>query len=120
MKVETAADLLTWKNAKVEENMLLEFAQQYAKLTDEEKSDLAQAAKSVHTAYVQQMMKRVREPGRPRIRIDLSHEDSEGEVKEDQIQDAMEIVDCLNEKTKPEGRKMKLETVNLSFASATS
>jgi hypothetical protein len=38
MKFETAADLLTWKNAEVEENMVLEFAQQYEKLTDEEKS----------------------------------------------------------------------------------
>jgi hypothetical protein len=43
------------------------------------------------------MMRRVREPGRPRIRIDLSHQYSEGEVKEQQIQDAMEFVDYLNE-----------------------
>ena len=65
------------------------------------------------------MMKRVREPRKPRIRIDLSLEDSEGEVKEQQIQDAMEVVECLNEEIKPKGRKMKLETVNLSLVSAT-
>lgn len=59
--------------------MLLEFAQQYEKLTDEEKSDLAQTAKSSHREYVQEMMGRVREPVRPRIRIDLSHKDSEGQ-----------------------------------------
>jgi hypothetical protein len=45
--------------------------------------------------------------------------DSEGEVGEEQIQDAMEVVKSLNEETKPKGRKMKLEIVNLSFASAT-
>jgi hypothetical protein len=50
----------------------IEFAQQYEKLTDEEKSDLAQTAKSSHREYVQEMMGRVREPGRPRIRIDLT------------------------------------------------
>ena len=66
------------------------------------------------------MMKRTREPRKPRMRIELSHKDSEGEVEEDQIQDAMEVVEPLNKKTMPEGRKMKLETVNLSFASATS
>jgi hypothetical protein len=65
------------------------------------------------------MMKRVREPGKPRMRIELPHKDSEGEVEEDQIQDAMEVVDCLNKKVKPEGRKMKLETVNVSLVSAT-
>jgi hypothetical protein len=65
------------------------------------------------------MMRRVREPGRPRIRIDLSHQYSEGEVKEQQIQDAMEFVDYLNEEMKPKGRKMKLNTVNLSLVSAT-
>jgi hypothetical protein len=42
-----------------------------------------------------------------------------GEVKEDQIQDAMEIVESLNKKVKPEERKMKLETANLSLVSAT-
>ena len=60
-------------------------------------------------------MKRVREPGKPRMRIELSHKDSEGEVEEDQ----MEVVDCLNKKVKLEGRKMKLETVNVSLVSAT-
>jgi hypothetical protein len=119
MKFERAADLLTWKNAEVEENMVLEFARQYEKLTDEEKSELIETAKSAHREYVQEMIKRVREPGKPRIRIELSHKDSEGEVEEDQIQDAMELVECLNKKVKPEGRKMKLETVNLSLVSAT-
>ena len=42
-----------------------------------------------------------------------------GEVKEDQIQDAREIVESLNKKVKPEERKMKLETANLSLVSAT-
>jgi hypothetical protein len=62
MKFETAADLLTWKNGEVEENMVLEFAQQYEKLTDEEKSELIETAKSAHKEYVQKMIKRVKEP----------------------------------------------------------
>ena len=111
MKVETAADLLTWKNGEVEENIILEFARQYEKLNDEEKSELFETAKSAHDKYVQEMMKRVREPGKPRIRIELS-----GEVKEEQIQDAMEFVDYVNEEMKPKGRKMRLDTVSLSLA----
>jgi hypothetical protein len=119
MNVETAADLLTWKNAQLEENVLLEFAQQYEKLTDEEKSDLAQTAESAHREYVQEMMRRVTEPKRPRIRIDLSSGDSEGEVNEDQIQEAMGFVDVVKEMAKPKGRKMRLDTVSLSVVSAT-
>ncbi len=119
MKFETAADLLTWKNGEVEENIILEFAYQYENLTDEQKSELIDTAKLIHREYVQEMMKRVREPGKPRMRIELSHKDSEGEVKKDQMQDAMEIIGSLNKKIKPEGRKMKLEMVNLSLVSAT-
>ena len=48
MKIETAADLLTWKNAQLEENTLLEFTQQYEKLTDEQKSELIDRDKSIH------------------------------------------------------------------------
>jgi pyruvate-formate lyase-activating enzyme len=114
MKLETATGLLTWKNAEVEEITLLEFAQQYENLTDEQKSDLIKTAKSAHKEYVQEMMRRVREPGRPRIQIELS-----GEVKEEEIQDSMEFVDYVNEDMKPKGRKMKLDTVNLSLVSAT-
>jgi len=114
MKVETAADLLTWKNGEVEENVVLGFARQYEKLNDEQKSELIKTAKSAHREYVQQMMKRVSEPGKPRIQIELS-----GEVKEEQIQDSMEFVDYVNEEMKPEGRKMKLETVTFSLVSAT-
>jgi hypothetical protein len=40
MKFETAVDLLTWKNGEVEENIVLEFAQQYEKLTDDSKKFL--------------------------------------------------------------------------------
>jgi hypothetical protein len=108
MKFEMAADLLTWKNGEVEENIILEFAHQYEKLNDEQKSDLIETAKSAHDEYVQEMMKRVREPGKPRMRIELSHKDSEGQVQEDQIQDAMELVECLNEEINPKGRNMKL------------
>jgi GMP synthase PP-ATPase subunit len=113
MKLETAADLLTWKNEQLEENTILEFAQQYEKLNDEQKSELIKTAKSAHREYVQEMMKRVREPG-PRIQIELS-----GEVKEEQIQDSMEFVDYVNEEMKPKGREMKLETVTFSLVSAT-
>ena len=105
MKFETAADLLTCKNGEVEENIILEFARQYEKLNDEEKSELFETAKSAHDEYVQEMMKRVREPGKPRMRIELSHKDSEGEVEEEQIQDAMEVVECLNKKVQPEEGK---------------
>jgi len=119
MSLETAADLLTWKNMEVEENTVVEFAELYEDLTDEQKSELIDTAKSVHKEYVQQMIKRVREPGKPRIRIELSHKDSEGQVQEEQIQDTMEVVECLNKEIKPKGRKMKLETVNLSLVSAT-
>ena len=115
MEFETA----TWKNAEVQENALVEFAHQYEKLTDEQKSELIDTAKSIHREYVQEMMKRVREHGKPRMRIELSHRDSEGEVKQDQIQDAMEVGECLNEEIKTKGTKMKLETVNLSLVSAT-
>ena len=76
MKFEAAADLLTWKNGEVEENIILEFARQYEKLNDEEKSELFETAKSAHDKYVQEMMKRVREPGKPRIRIEMSHKDN--------------------------------------------
>ena len=119
MSLETAADLLTWKNMEVEENTVVEFAELYEDLTDEQKSELIDTAKSIHREYVQQMIKRVREPGKPRIRIELSHKDSEGQVQEEQIQDTMEVVECLNKEIKPKGRKMKLETVNLSLVSAT-
>ena len=119
MSLETAADLLTWKNMEVEENAVVEFAELYENLTDEQKSELTDTAKSIHREYVQQMIKRVREPGKPKIRIELSHKDSEGQVQEEQIQDAMEVVECLNEEIKSKGRKMKLETVNLSLVSAT-
>jgi hypothetical protein len=119
MKFETADDLLTLKNMEVEENAVVEFAELYENLTDEQKSELIDTAKSIHREYVQEMMKRVRETAKPRMRIELSHKDSEGQVQEDQIQDAMELVERLNEKMKPEGRKMKLETVNLSLVSAT-
>ncbi len=115
MKFETAADLLTWKNGEVEENVVLEFAHQYEKLNDEQKSQLIETAKSAHREYVQEMMKRVIEPGKPRIRIELSHKDSEGQVQEEEIQDAMEFVGYVNEEMKPKGRKMKLEAVNLSL-----
>ncbi len=37
MKIEAAADLLTWNNEQLEENTILEFKQQYEKLTDEQK-----------------------------------------------------------------------------------
>jgi hypothetical protein len=122
--VLTAAELLTWNSAEQikegkEENMILEFARQYEKLNDEEKSEFLKTAKSAHEEYVQEMMKRVREPVKPRIRMELSHKDLQGEVEEDQIQDAMEVVECLNKKIEGEGKKMKLETVNLSFVSAT-
>jgi hypothetical protein len=60
------------------------------------------------------MMKRVIEPGKPRIQIELS-----GEVREEEIQDAMQFVDYVNEEMKPKGRKMKLDTVNFSLVSAT-
>ena len=119
MKFETADDLLTWKNMEVEENAVVEFAELYENLTDEQKSELTDTAKSIHREYVQQIIKRVREPAKPRIRIELSHKDSEGQVQEEQLQDAMEVVECLNEEIKPKGRKMKLETVNLSLVSAT-
>jgi len=119
MKFEMAADLLTWKNMEVEENAVVEFAELYENLTDEQKSELIETAKSTHREYVQEMMKRVREPGKPRMRIELSHKDSEGQVQEEQIQDAMELVECLNKKVQPEGRKMKLDTVNFSLVSAT-
>jgi hypothetical protein len=119
MKVETAADLLTWKNGEVEENVVLEFARQYEKLNDEQKRKLIETAKSAHDEYVQEMMKRVIEPGKPSIQIELSHKDSEGDIKEEEIQDAMEFVDYVNEEMKPKGRKMKLETVNFSLVSAT-
>jgi hypothetical protein len=119
MKFETADDLLTWNNMEVEENTVVEFAELYENLTDEQKSELMDTAKSIHREYVQQMMKRVREPGKTRIRIELSHKDSEGQVQEEQIQDAMGVVECVNEEMKPKGRKMKLETVNLSLVSAT-
>ena len=82
MKIQTAADLLTWKNVQLEENTILEFTQQYEKLTDEEKTDLIKTAKSAHRVYVQEMMKRIREAGKPTIRIELSHKESEGEVKD--------------------------------------
>jgi hypothetical protein len=36
-------------------------------------------------------MERVREPGKPSIRIEMSHKDSEGQVQEEQIQDAMVV-----------------------------
>jgi hypothetical protein len=36
------------------------------------------------------MMKRVREPGKPRMLIELSHKDSEGEVEEDQDSNSTE------------------------------
>ena len=114
-----AADLLTWKNMEVEENTVVEFAELYENLTDEERGDLAQTAKLAHREYVQQMMKRLREPGKQRMQIELSHKDSEGEVEEEQIQDAMEVIECVNEEIKPKGRKMKLETVDLSLVSAT-
>lgn len=104
---------------EVEENTLVEFTEVYEKLTEEQKSELIDTAKSIHREYVQEMMKRVREPAKPRMQIDLSHKDSEGEVKQDQIQDAMELVECLNKETEPKGRKMKLNTVNLSLVSAT-
>ena len=57
-------------------------------------------------------MKRVADPRKPRIRIELLHKDSEGEIQKDQIQDAMEFVESLNKKIKPERRKTKLDTVN--------
>lgn len=104
---------------EVEENTLVEFAEGYEKLTEEQKSELIDTAKSIHRGYVQEMVKRVRDPGKPRMRIELSHKGSEGEVKQDQIQDAMEVVECLNKETESKGRKMKLDTVNLSLVSAT-
>ena len=52
MKIETAADLLTWKNMEVEENTLVEFAEGYEKLTEEQKSELIDTAKSIHRGYV--------------------------------------------------------------------
>ena len=42
----------------------------------------------------------------------MLHKDSEGEIQKDQIQDAMEFVESLNKKIKPERRKTKLDTVN--------
>ena len=36
MKFETADDLLTWKNMEVEENTVVEFAELYENLTDEQ------------------------------------------------------------------------------------
>jgi hypothetical protein len=58
------------------------------------------------------MMKRVADPRKPRIRIGMLHKDSEGEIQKDQIQGAMEFVESLNKKIKPERRKTKLDTVN--------
>jgi hypothetical protein len=55
--------------------------------------------------------KRVKEPRKPRIKIDLLHKDSEGEVETDQIQDAMKLVEYVNEKAKLRGKKMKMDTV---------
>jgi hypothetical protein len=90
IKVETAADLLTWKNAQLEENTVLEFTQQYEKLTDEEKADLIGTAKSAHKEYVQKMIKKVKERKKRRIDIELEGgEPSEAEVKEKDIQDVM-------------------------------
>jgi hypothetical protein len=57
--------------------MVLEFAQQYEKLTDEQKSDLLKIAKSAYREYVQEMLKRVKEPGKLRMRIELLHNDLE-------------------------------------------
>jgi hypothetical protein len=65
------------------------------------------------------MIKRVREPGKPRVRIELLHRDLEGEVKGDQIQDAMKLVEYLNEKSKPRGKKMKIDAVDFSLIQAT-
>jgi hypothetical protein len=119
MKFETAADLLTWKNGEVEENVVLEFAQQYENLTDEEKSELIEIAKSAHKEYVQKIIKRVKQPRKRMMEIELSNSGPKGEVQEDQIQDAMKLVEYVNEKVKPTGKKMKLDTVNFSLVSAT-
>ena len=73
---------------EVEENAVVEFAELYENLTDEQKSELIDTAKSIHREYVQEMVKRVREPGKPRMRIEMSHKDSEGEVQEDQIENS--------------------------------
>jgi hypothetical protein len=47
--VLTAAELLTWNSGEIkegkEENMVMEFAQQYEKLTDDEKSELIETAR---------------------------------------------------------------------------
>jgi hypothetical protein len=116
-----AADLLTWKSGEVEEaeNMVLEFALQYEKLTDEQKSDLLKIAKSAYREYVQEMLKRVKEPGKLRMQIELLHNDLEGKVEVDQIQDAMKLVERFNEEAKPRGRQMKIDTVNFSLIQAT-
>ena len=50
------------------------------------------------------------------MRIELSHKDSEGEVEEEQIQDAMELVECLNEEIKPKGRKNETRDGELIFS----
>ena len=53
MKFETAADLLTWKNIEVEESTIVEFLDGYEKLTEEQKSELIDIAKSIHRQYAQ-------------------------------------------------------------------
>jgi hypothetical protein len=97
----------------------LEFAQQYEKLTDEEKSELIETAKSAHREHMQEMLKRVKEPRKHMIEIELSNSGPEAEAQEDQIQDAMKLVEYVNEKVSPGGKQMKLDTVNFSLIQAT-
>jgi hypothetical protein len=65
------------------------------------------------------MIKRVKEPRKRMIEIELSNSGPEGEVQEDQIQDAMKLVEYVNEKVTPGGKQMKLDTVNFSLIQAT-
>jgi uncharacterized protein YqgV (UPF0045/DUF77 family) len=118
------ADLLTWKSGEIkeeEENMVLEFVQQYEKLTDEEKSKLLETAKSAHSNYVQEMIKRVKETEEPKITFEISAKDSANkEVAEEDVKELLRVVKNVKETMKPKGSKMKMDTVSISLISSTS
>jgi uncharacterized protein YqgV (UPF0045/DUF77 family) len=118
------ADLLTWKSVEIkeeEENMVLEFVQQYEKLTDEEKSKLLETAKSAHSNYVQEMIKRVKETEEPKITFEISAKDSANkEVAEEDVKELLRVVKNVKETMKPKGSKMKMDTVSISLISSTS
>lgn len=120
MEFETATDLLTWKNAEVEEKIILEFTQQYEKLTDEEKVDLIKTAKSAHSEYVQKIVERAKDPKKRKIEIEIGGDPSKGEIKESDIQDIMKMIEDMNgQVSRPKGEQRKLDRVNLSWISST-